>query len=83
MYADLVMIVAGLCGTKLEEIVVEKSSELEKKLINQTNQSSYPVLEIDSNTFLFDSFAIAAYIARSSGNDQLLGGNDFEQSQHD
>ena len=36
MYADLVMIVAAMCGTKLEEVVVEKGSELEKTLLKKT-----------------------------------------------
>ena len=69
MYADLVMIVAAMCGTKLEEVVVEKGSELEKALLKKTVQGTYPMLEIDANTIIFDSVAIASYIARSTGND--------------
>ena len=83
MYADLVMIVAAMCGTKIEEVVVEKGSDLEKNLLKRTLQGTYPMLEIDANTIIFDSVAIASYIARSTGNDSLIGADDFEQSQYD
>ena len=83
MYADLVMIVAAMCGTKIEEVVVEKGSDLEKNLLKRTVQGTYPMLEIDANTIIFDSVAIASYIARSTGNDSLIGADDFEQSQYD
>ena len=78
MYADLVMIVAAMCGTSLEEVVVEKGSDLEKALMKRTVQGTYPMLEIDANTIIFDSVAIASYIARSTGNDSLMGSDDFE-----
>jgi len=79
MNADFVMIVANLCGIKLEECVVPKDSDLEKVILKRACQSTFPILEIDQNTLISDSFAIATYLARSSRNEKLLGSNDFEQ----
>lgn len=85
MYSDFVMIVADLCNIKLEEIVIQKNSDQEKKLFkNPTLLNTFPILEIDENTFLTDSYSISAYLARKSNMLYLLGGSsDFEQSQVD
>lgn len=78
MNADFVIIVANLCGVKLEEVVVAKGSKEEKDLISKASHTTFPVLEVDDQTFISDSFAIAQYLARSTSNEKLLGSNDFE-----
>ena len=47
MNADFIMIVANLCGIKLEECVVPKDSDLEKVILKRACQSTFPILEID------------------------------------
>jgi len=81
--ADFVMIVANLCGVKIEEVVIEKGSKEEKDLINKACHNTFPILEIDEKTLFSDSFAIAQFLAKSSNNDKLLGSNDFECCQTD
>lgn len=83
MNADFVMIIANLCGLKLEEIVVQKNSDQEKDVLKRACHSTFPMLEVDQNTLISDSFAIATYLVRSSGNEKLLGSNDFEMCQTD
>ena len=77
MYADFIMIVANMCNAKIQEIVVEKDSELDKKLLAAPNLGTYPILEIDANTHISDSAAIATYICQSTGNNHLLGKDGF------
>ena len=81
MNADFVMIVANLCGVKIEEVVVEKGSKQEKDLLNKACLSTFPILQVDEDTLISDSFAIAQFIARSSKNEKLLGSSDLEQCQ--
>jgi glutathione S-transferase len=78
MNADFVMIVANLCGVKLNEMVIAKGTDTEKDILKKACHSTFPILEVDENTFISDSFAIATYLARSSGNEKLLGTSDFE-----
>ena len=80
---DFVVIIASLCGQKLDEETVQKGSDLEKQLTKKHGSITYPLLEVDNETALTDSHAIAAYLARSNGKDALLGSNDFESAQVD
>ena len=80
--SDFVMIIASMCGVNLEEVVVKKGSEEEKALLKRNVAGTYPILEVE-NTLISDSHAIAAYICKSSGNERLLGSNEFEQSECD
>ena len=64
--SDFVMIVASICGANLQEIVVAKGSE-EEKALQKRNAGTYPILEVE-NTLILDSYAIAAYICKSSGH---------------
>ena len=78
--SDFVMIVASMCGVNLEEVVVKRGSEDEKALLKRNIGGTYPILEVE-NTLISDSHSIASYICRSSGNESLLGSNDFEQAE--
>jgi glutathione S-transferase len=78
MNADFAIIVATLCGVKLEEVVVAKGSKEEKDLFSKAAHATLPILQVDDQTFISDSFAIAQYLARSTSNEKLLGSNDFE-----
>ena len=77
-YADFVQIVAGLSNKKIQEVVVEAGSDQDKQILKKSSVGSYPMLELDDGTLLCDSFAIASYIARSTGCGKLLGSNDVE-----
>ena len=83
MSADFIMIVANLCGVKVEEVVVKKGSDEEKKIEKASAHATFPVLEVDASNFLSDSAAIVNYIVRKSGKTNLLGADDFEQAQTD
>jgi glutathione S-transferase len=63
MQSDFVMIVANLCKVQIEEVVVASGSELDKKLTAEPSFGTYPILELDANTRISDSVAIATYIA--------------------
>ena len=63
MQSDFIMIVANLCNVNVQEVIVEAGSELDKKLTAAPHLGSYPILEIDANTRICDSTAIATYIA--------------------
>ena len=75
------MIVANYCGVNIEEIAVQSGSDEEKNL-QKRGLGTYPALDVDG-TLISDSWAIAAYIARSSGKASLLGNSDFEQAEVD
>ena len=70
---------ANLCGTKLDEEVVAKGSDVEKSLLKKHGAVTYPLLEIDNDTVLTDSHAMCAYLAKSTKNVHLLGTNDFDK----
>ena len=74
------MIVATLCGVKLDEQVVDKGSDVEKQLAKKHGAVTFPLLEIDDSTVLTDSHAMAAYLARSNNKEELLGVSDFDQA---
>ena len=78
--ADFVMIVASMCGVNLTEVVIALGSE-EEKALQKRHSGAYPILEIDENTLFSDSHVIAAYLCRSSGNENLLGATIFEQAE--
>jgi glutathione S-transferase len=81
MYSDFIMIVADLAGVQLQEVIVQKGSDLEKQIEKKNPIGTFPVLEIDDNTFLSDSAAIANFIVRKSGKTSLLGADEFEEAQ--
>ena len=68
MQTDFVMVVANFCNAQIEEVVVEPNSELDKKLTAAPNFGTYPIPELDANTRISDSAAIATYIAQSTNN---------------
>ena len=74
------MIVANLSGVQLQDVIVPTNTAEFKKL-QQKAQATLPVLEVDSSTYLSDSFAIASFLAKSSGKTSLLGNSDFEQAE--
>ena len=69
---DFLAIVAAHCGVTLTETVVAQGSDLDKQLAKR-GASTYPCLEVDADTVLTDTHAIAAFICRSSGHSDLLG----------
>ena len=46
MNADFIMIIAKLVAAKIEEEVVEKGSDAEKKLLKDAPLALFPMLEI-------------------------------------
>ena len=76
------MIVAHHCGLNLSEVVVAAGSAEDKDLLKKS-MGTYPMLEIDSDTIITDSAAIAAYLCRSSNNSDLLGKTPFTEAQVD
>lgn len=73
MNSDFIMIIAKHTGTKIEEEVVEKGSDTEKKLLKDAPLAMFPMLEIKPGQLLCDTQAIVHYIVKSSGKTALLG----------
>ena len=77
------MIVADLSKSQLEEIVVEKDSELEKELTSQLPVGftlTYPALQLEDGTIITQTTAIVEYLAETGTSPNLLGTNNFEKS---
>ena len=74
------MIVANVLGKAIEEVVVTGE---QKNKLTKNSFGTFPMLEVDADTFICDSNAIVAYLVRSSGKSSLLGSNTFEEAQVD
>ena len=73
------MIVAAICGVQIDEQVIQAGSNEEKQLQKASGSLTFPILQVDENTYLNDSCAIVAHIARCSGNTSLLGQSAFHE----
>ena len=81
------MIIAQAAKIQLEEIVVEKGSDLEKDLQKKASNERFslpilPMLETDDGDILTQTSAIVQFLA-ASGAPQLLGNNAAEMAQVD
>ena len=67
------MIISNLVKAKVEEEVVEKGSDTEKKLLKDAPLALFPMLEIKPGQILCDTQSIVQYLVQSSGKTDLLG----------
>ena len=64
-------------------VIVPDNSPLEAKLIEMTRNinGTFPMLEFEPGTLMCDSLAIAAFLARGTESESLLGADIEEQNQ--
>ena len=77
------MIVADISKLPIEEVPVDKDSELEKDLTKRMPTGfslTYPVLELADGTLLTQTTAIVEYLAETGSAPHLLGSSAFERS---
>ena len=82
-HADLCMIVANISKHAVEEIPVEKDSELEKEITKKLPSGftlTYPTLELADGTILTQTTAIVEYLVETGAAPHLLGTDDYHRS---
>lgn len=77
-FANFVLLASDFSGAKAEEVLVENKEEVKDKLPT----GKFPVLEVEGHQ-IFESNAIARYIAKAKPESGLYGKSVFESSQVD
>lgn len=70
-------ITAAIVGAKVEVVVVSQEQQDSAEFKAKKAQGKFPMLELADGTIIFESNAIAAYLARSAGNTSFLGASPF------
>jgi hypothetical protein len=76
-------ITAAFVGANVETVVVSQEQQDSADFKAKKAHGKFPFLELEDGTIIFESNAIAAYLARSTGNQAFLGTSEFAQAQVD
>ena len=76
-------ITAAFVGANVEVVVVSQEQQESAEFKAKKAHGKFPFLELEDGTIIFESNAIAAYLARSTGNQAFLGTSEFAQAQVD
>jgi len=67
LFAFTPKITAAFVGANIEQIVLTEEQQASAEFKTKKAHGQFPMLELSDGTIIFESNAIAAYIARSSG----------------
>lgn len=74
-------ITAAFVGAKVEVVVVNQEQQDSAEFKAKKAHGKFPMLELEDGTIIFESNAIAAYLARSAGNQAFLGATPYAEAQ--
>jgi len=80
-FAFTPQITAAFVKANIQNIVLSEEQQASADFKAKKAHGQFPMLELDDGTVIFESNAIAAYIARASGNQAFLGSNAFAEAQ--
>jgi glutathione S-transferase len=80
LFAFTPQITAAFVKANIQNIVLSEEQQANADFKAKKAHGQFPMLELDDGTVIFESNAIAAYIARSSGNQAFLGSNAFTEA---
>ena len=78
-----VKMTADYCNFPFETVLVNEEMAASADFKAKKAHGQFPFMETPSGEFVRESSAIAAYMARESGNDSFLGASAFEQAKVD
>jgi glutathione S-transferase len=67
------LITAAFSKTHIEVVVLSEEQQAAPDFKAKKAHGWFPILELEDGTLIFESNAIAAYIARQAGNTAFLG----------
>jgi len=76
-------ITAAIVGSKIEVLVVSEEQQAGTEFKAKKAHGKFPMLELEDGTIIFESNAIAAYLARAADKQDFLGTTPFAQAQVD
>ena len=82
-FTFVALITAAFSKSQLEVEVLSEEQQNAADFKAKKAHGQFPILELDDGTFIFESNAIAAYIARQAGNTAFLGETQFDQAKVD
>jgi glutathione S-transferase len=71
-------IIADATNTHVEVVVVSEETAATPEFKTKKAHGNFPFLELENGTTIFESNAIASFIARSAGANTLFGNSAFE-----
>ena len=74
-------ITAAFVNANVEVVVVNQEQQDSADFKAKKAHGKFPMLELEDGTIIFESNAIAAYLARSTGNQAFLGSTPFAEAQ--
>ena len=80
LYTFIPKITATIVGANVEQVVLTEEQQASAEFKTKKAHGQFPFLELDNGTIIFESNAIAAYIARASGNQTFLGASSFAEA---
>lgn len=71
-------ITAAFVGSNIEVVVASEEQQASAEFKAKKAHGKFPMLELEDGTIIFESNAIAAYLARAAGNQVFLGTTPFD-----
>ena len=76
-----VKMTADYCNFPMKVVVVDQETQDSKDFKAKKAHGKFPMMETPAGQMIFESSAIAAYIAREAGNQAFIGATAFEEAQ--